>query len=113
MPLTVITGIYGMNFHHMPELEWRWGYPVVMAVMAGVMGLVLLFFRRKGLLGRPPEMPPLAPLPPLQPPRTGMTATMAIHPGEGTAAADGNRAAMIAADGATPTVSATPSRGRS
>jgi magnesium transporter len=113
MPLTVITGIYGMNFHHMPELDSRWGYPAVMAVMAGVMGLVLLFFRRRGLLGRPPAMPPLQPLPPLQPPRTGMTATMAIQPAESPAADDENRAAMIAADGATPTVSTTPSRGRS
>jgi len=31
---TMIAGIYGMNFHFMPELEWRWSYPVVLAAMA-------------------------------------------------------------------------------
>jgi magnesium transporter len=113
MPLTVITGIYGMNFHYMPELSWKWGYPVVMVVMACVMALVLRFFRKQGLLGRSHELPPMESLPPLQPPRTGMTATMSVQPAEAPAAVDGNRAAMTAADGAIPTVSTTPSRGRS
>lgn len=43
MPLSFIVGIYGMNFHYMPELGWRWGYPVVllgMAVIAGGDGCV-------------------------------------------------------------------------
>jgi len=31
--LTLIAGIYGMNFKHMPELEWTWGYPLVLAIM--------------------------------------------------------------------------------
>jgi magnesium transporter len=45
---TVIAGIYGMNFVHMPELEWRYGYLYAFGVMAAV-GLVLVFlFRRKG-----------------------------------------------------------------
>jgi magnesium transporter len=35
-PLTVIAGIYGMNFAHMPELEWIYGYPAVLGLMAGV-----------------------------------------------------------------------------
>ncbi|MCR4301531.1 MAG: magnesium/cobalt transporter CorA [Sulfuricaulis sp.] len=47
MPLTFIVGIYGMNFHHMPELDWRWGYPVVLLSMLGIAGGMLLFFRRK------------------------------------------------------------------
>ena len=34
MPLTVITGVYGMNFEHMPELHWRYGYFCVLGVMA-------------------------------------------------------------------------------
>ena len=47
IPLTFIVGIYGMNFDHMPELRWRWGYPAVWAVMIGVvLGLVLWFYRR-------------------------------------------------------------------
>ena len=47
MPLTFIVGIYGMNFHTMPELGWRWGYPVVLLSMLGITGGMLLFFRRK------------------------------------------------------------------
>jgi magnesium transporter len=58
MPLTVITGVYGMNFEFMPELKQRWAYPLVLAAMAVVAGAVLIFFRRKGWIGkgqRPPE----------------------------------------------------------
>ncbi|MBF0288568.1 MAG: magnesium/cobalt transporter CorA [SAR324 cluster bacterium] len=36
MPLTFIAGLYGMNFEHMPELKWPWGYPVVLLVMVFV-----------------------------------------------------------------------------
>ncbi|MDR0883000.1 MAG: hypothetical protein LBN05_00080 [Oscillospiraceae bacterium] len=44
-PLTVITGIYGMNFKYMPELNWRFGYPVSIGVLALV--CVLLYFIAK------------------------------------------------------------------
>ncbi len=47
LPLTVITGIYGMNFEHMPELATRGGYPAVLAAMATAAGGMLLWFRRK------------------------------------------------------------------
>jgi magnesium transporter len=47
MPLTFIAGVYGMNFHHMPELGWEWGYPLALLLMAAVAGGMLLFFRRK------------------------------------------------------------------
>jgi len=47
IPLTFIAGIYGMNFEYMPELEWRWGYPLIWAVMLGVAALLLLFFRSR------------------------------------------------------------------
>jgi len=47
MPLTLIAGIYGMNFLHMPELTWRYGYPTVMAVMVLIGVGMVLFFRRK------------------------------------------------------------------
>ncbi|RZU11775.1 magnesium/cobalt transporter CorA [Streptomyces sp. BK239] len=44
---TMIAGIYGMNFEHMPELHWVWSYPVVIAVMAVLeVGLYRLFKRR-------------------------------------------------------------------
>lgn len=33
LPLTLLAGIYGMNFRHMPELEWPWAYPLVLGVM--------------------------------------------------------------------------------
>ncbi len=36
LPLTLITGIYGMNFEHMPELGWRWAYPAVLALMFAI-----------------------------------------------------------------------------
>ncbi len=47
IPLTFISGVYGMNFRHMPELEWRWAYPAVWVVFAAVAGLMLFYIRRK------------------------------------------------------------------
>ena len=47
MPLTLIAGWYGMNFRYMPELEWRFGYPVVIAVSIAVAVGCLLFFKKK------------------------------------------------------------------
>ena len=47
MPLTFLAGVYGMNFKHMPELEWRWGYPAAWLVMVLITVLMLFFFRRK------------------------------------------------------------------
>lgn len=47
IPLTFIAGVYGMNFEYMPELKWRWGYPAVWAVMAGVGAGLFAWFRRK------------------------------------------------------------------
>ncbi len=47
MPLSFIAGIYGMNFEHMPELNWEWGYPVVLGVMGVVAAGMLIGFRRR------------------------------------------------------------------
>lgn len=47
MPLTLISSIYGMNFRHMPELEWRYGYFTVLAIMAVIAVWMLWFFRRR------------------------------------------------------------------
>jgi magnesium transporter len=47
MPLTFIVGVYGMNFEYMPELQWKWGYPAVWALMATVGVGMLLVFRKK------------------------------------------------------------------
>jgi magnesium transporter len=47
IPLSFIAGIYGMNFEYMPELAWRWGYPMIWLVFITVGGGLLLFFRRR------------------------------------------------------------------
>lgn len=47
IPLTFIAGVYGMNFRRMPELEWAWGYPAVLFVMAAVCVYMILYFKRK------------------------------------------------------------------
>jgi magnesium transporter len=47
---TAIAGIYGMNFRHMPELAWRYGYFGVLGVIAGLCALLYLLFRRNGWL---------------------------------------------------------------
>ena len=50
LPLSLVAGIYGMNFEHMPELREPWGYPVVLGGMAALAIGMLLWFRRKGWL---------------------------------------------------------------
>ena len=47
MPLTFIAGIYGMNFKYMPELEWKWGYPMVWLVVIGIGVFMLIYFKKK------------------------------------------------------------------
>jgi magnesium transporter len=50
MPLTFITGIYGMNFQHMPELDWSFGYPLALASMVVAMGTLYFIFKKKDWL---------------------------------------------------------------
>ncbi len=56
IPLGFVAGLYGMNFDpaaspwNMPELGWGFGYPLALALMVGIAGGLLLFFRRKGWL---------------------------------------------------------------
>jgi magnesium transporter len=47
---TAIAGIYGMNFDHMPELGWRYGYPAVLLAMAVAAVFLYRLFRRSGWL---------------------------------------------------------------
>ena len=47
IPLTFVAGIYGMNFKYMPELEWRWSYPIVWLIMIAVAVVMLCYFKRK------------------------------------------------------------------
>jgi magnesium transporter len=57
IPLTFITGLYGMNFQseksplNMPELSWYWGYPYALTLMAAVAGGLVIYFIRKGWIG--------------------------------------------------------------
>lgn len=46
-PLTFIVGVYGMNFHYLPELGVRWAYPALWGLMAAVAGGMVWFFRRR------------------------------------------------------------------
>ncbi|MDN5848666.1 MAG: magnesium/cobalt transporter CorA [Nitrococcus sp.] len=50
LPPTLVASIYGMNFHFMPELAWKWGYPlaILLMVISGVAPYV--YFKRKGWL---------------------------------------------------------------
>jgi magnesium transporter len=54
IPLSFVAGLYGMNFDpeaspwNMPELDWYWGYPAALGVMAAIAVALLIFFRRKG-----------------------------------------------------------------
>lgn len=50
IPLTFVVGIYGMNFEHMPELEWRYAYFAILGIMFAIAAGMLLWFRRKGWL---------------------------------------------------------------
>jgi magnesium transporter len=57
IPLTFIAGLYGMNFNtqkspwNMPELNWMFGYPFALGLMASTVVGMLIYFRRKGWIG--------------------------------------------------------------
>lgn len=51
IPLTFVVGVYGMNFDHMPELRWRYGYLWVMALMALIALSLVIYFRHRGWIG--------------------------------------------------------------
>ena len=47
LPLTLIAGWYGMNFRYMPELEWRFGYPLIIVISILIVILCLFWFKKK------------------------------------------------------------------
>jgi len=47
IPLTFISGVYGMNFKYMPELNWRWGYPAVMFAMILLAVSMFIYFKKR------------------------------------------------------------------
>ena len=50
LPLTLLTGWYGMNFVNMPELTWKYGYIAVIAVAAAMVIAEIIYFKKKKLL---------------------------------------------------------------
>ncbi len=50
MPLSFVAGFYGMNFEHMPELHWKYSYPLVIAFMTLIAGTFFWWFWRRGWL---------------------------------------------------------------
>jgi magnesium transporter len=50
MPPTLVASIYGMNFHHMPELDWPFGYPMALAIMVASAILPYLYFKFRNWL---------------------------------------------------------------
>jgi magnesium transporter len=50
MPPTLVGTVYGMNFKHIPELEWLWGYPFALGLMVFSAVLPWVYFKRKGWL---------------------------------------------------------------
>ena len=47
IPLTFVAGIYGMNFKFMPELEWKWSYPILWIFLIAIFFSMLIYFKRK------------------------------------------------------------------
>ena len=68
IPITFKVGIYGMNFEYMPELSKRWGYPIVLIIMAVVTVIIYQWFKKKMAIKKryselssyilPPELQP-------------------------------------------------------
>jgi hypothetical protein len=48
LPPTLIAGIFGMNFHYMPELSWRYGYPLSLVLMLATAVGPYLYFKKRG-----------------------------------------------------------------
>jgi magnesium transporter len=53
LPLTLIAGVYGMNFEHMPELHWLHGYPFALTLMIATAVMMLIWFTVKGWITVP------------------------------------------------------------
>jgi magnesium transporter len=47
IPLTFVAGIYGMNFKYMPELEWKWSYPMLWILLVVIFSGMMFYFKRK------------------------------------------------------------------
>ena len=47
IPLTFLTGIYGMNFEFMPELKWKWAYPILWVAFITIPAVLLVYFKKR------------------------------------------------------------------
>ena len=47
LPLTFLVGVWGMNFEHMPEIPWKWGYLLSWIIFTGISAAMLWWFRKK------------------------------------------------------------------
>ncbi|MCF7913190.1 MAG: magnesium/cobalt transporter CorA [Candidatus Cloacimonetes bacterium] len=47
IPLTFVAGVYGMNFHYMPELSWKWAYPIWWLIVIIITGGMVYYFKKK------------------------------------------------------------------
>jgi magnesium transporter len=47
IPLTFVVGVYGMNFKHFPELEWKYGYLFIWLIMLLISGLLVAYMKKK------------------------------------------------------------------
>ena len=50
LPLSLLTGWYGMNFANMPELHWRYAYPCVIAITVAIIVFEIIYFKKKKIL---------------------------------------------------------------
>ncbi|MDO8274160.1 MAG: CorA family divalent cation transporter, partial [Serpentinimonas sp.] len=50
LPPTLVASSYGMNFEHMPELQWEWGYPMAIGMMVLAAVIPMVYFRKRGWL---------------------------------------------------------------
>jgi magnesium transporter len=51
IPITFLAGVYGMNFHYLPELQWRYGYAAFWLACCATVGGLLWYFRQRGWFG--------------------------------------------------------------
>ena len=49
IPILFLTGVYGMNFEHMPELKWHYGYLIWWIIIITVVVTVVVYFRKKNI----------------------------------------------------------------
>ena len=84
LPLTLIAGIYGMNFETMPELRWAWGYPTALGAMAVVGVGIYVYFKRKGWVLSPRRGSSARPSPCLRTRCRGRSGTAGTRAGSGS-----------------------------